>query len=300
MKIYLIFNPTAKGARARRFIKQLPCLGYGIELASTQYPTHAIRLAQEAVLNNADVIIAAGGDGTVSEIIAGILNVPGATERVKVGIIPLGTSNVFATELGIPLDLYKAWDLIANHNFNTTKVDVPILTATNELGEKFQRAFIQLGGAGFDSLAIAKVRWGIKKIMGPFAYAMAAAFTIIGPLPQITVEVADQTFYGQLVLFGNGSYYGGNVRVFPKARFDDNMMDIRIFKKIDFVSLAHFVKGWICGGEVPLQSSHMYLQASSFSLNSEVPVPIEVDGDNIGWLPAQIMMSGKRISIITP
>jgi diacylglycerol kinase family enzyme len=121
MKTCVIFNPAAKGNKARRFLAQLDAFGAATTLKKTTGPQDARRLAAEAVAEGFENIVATGGDGTVNEVINGIADA-GAFDRVRLGVLPLGTVNVFARELKIPLNVAGAWELIQHGN--ETKIDL--------------------------------------------------------------------------------------------------------------------------------------------------------------------------------
>src|SRR5215470_1936506 len=98
----VIFNPTARGEKARRFRRHLDAIGAQSALKQTAAPGEARRLAAEAVEEGFEIVVAAGGDGTLNEVLNGLGDAPGGFERVRLGLLPLGTVNVFARELGLP------------------------------------------------------------------------------------------------------------------------------------------------------------------------------------------------------
>ena len=104
MRLCIVFNPTARGDKARRFRQRLEALARECVLMPTTGPGAAVDLAAEAVRQGFDTVVAAGGDGTVNEVLNGIAGVEQGLERARLGILPLGTMNVFARELGLPLN----------------------------------------------------------------------------------------------------------------------------------------------------------------------------------------------------
>src|SRR5207253_6625397 len=108
----IIFNPTAKGNKARHFLEQLGGLATDYGLKKTTCAGDARRLAAEAVREGFETIVAAGGDGTLNEVLNGIGDAPNGFEQARLGVLPLGTVNVFARELGIPIKLESAWETI--------------------------------------------------------------------------------------------------------------------------------------------------------------------------------------------
>src|SRR5687767_5817508 len=108
----VIFNPTAKGDKARNFRKQLGEFATDAEMRPTTHPGAAREMAKAAVEEGFETIVAAGGDGTLNEVVNGIGDAERGFQRSRFGVIPLGTVNVFALELGMPFALKKAWDVI--------------------------------------------------------------------------------------------------------------------------------------------------------------------------------------------
>jgi diacylglycerol kinase family enzyme len=121
----IIFNPTAKGEKAGHFRRHLGEIGSKSTLKQTARVEDARRLATEAVGEGFEIIVAAGGDGTLNEVLNGIADVPDGFARARLGVLPLGTVNVFARELGIPRKLEPAWQTILQAR--ETLIDLPAI-----------------------------------------------------------------------------------------------------------------------------------------------------------------------------
>ena len=215
MRICVIFNPAARGNKARRFKKFLSELSQQCALKATTGPGDARRFAQAAVATGYDLIAAAGGDGTVNEVLNGIGDEPDGFAKTRLGVLPLGTVNVFARELKIPLKLERAWRVLKRAN--EMKIDLG-RADFHEDRQPAQRYFMQLAGAGLDARAIELVSWKLKKSAGPLAYVVAGFQSLMEKQAQITARAEGKTISGELVLLGNGRYYGGAVRDFPRGR----------------------------------------------------------------------------------
>ena len=166
----LIFNPKARGEKARGLYAGLRTQAAQCAVLLTTGPGHARDLACQAIADGFNVIIAAGGDGTVNEVANGIVESPGGLAAAKLGVLPLGTVNVFARELGLPLSVRKAWDVIGVGNETLIDIGVAEFGAN---GSRQRRIFIQLAGAGIDSRAVERVNWKLKQKIGPLAYLVA-------------------------------------------------------------------------------------------------------------------------------
>src|SRR6516162_4286236 len=119
----VIFNPTAKGNKARNFRRHLDEFAADCALKQTTAVGDARKLAAQAVAEGFEIIVAAGGDGTLNEVLNGIGDVPDGFERARLGVLPLGTVNVFAQELGISASLEDAWNTIQRGH--EARIDLP-------------------------------------------------------------------------------------------------------------------------------------------------------------------------------
>ncbi|MBL9172205.1 MAG: diacylglycerol kinase family lipid kinase, partial [Verrucomicrobiales bacterium] len=214
--IGVIFNPTARGERANRFRDHLSELGADVRVLPTRSAGDARTLAAELTREGFETLVAAGGDGTVNEVLNGICDVPEGLDRTRLGVIPLGTVNVFAKEMGIPDEFRGAWKVIRQGR--ERRIDLPCAEFAGPNGDKEFRHFILMAGAGLDSRAIGLVDWGWKRRVGPLAYVWAGIQAMKPPHPQLTVTVAGHSHHVELAEVGNGRYYGGRFPVFPNAR----------------------------------------------------------------------------------
>ena len=296
MRACVIFNPTARGDKARHFRHHVDELGPGVALKPTQAPGDAQRLAWEAVRDGYDTIVAAGGDGTVNEVLNGLADAPEGFLRARLAVLPLGTVNVFARELGLPLNLAGAWRVLLNNQ--ERRVDVAFAShSAPEL--KLRRYFVQLAGAGLDARAISLVDWGLKKRFGPLAYVLAGAKAMRLPHPEITVEAGDQSVSGELVLVGNGRFYGGSLAVFPEAKLDDGLLDICVFPRVSWAVIARCALGYFSQA-FGMPRGVRRLRAARASLTSSAPVQFEVEGDLCGVLPVSMGVLPGALRVLVP
>ncbi len=158
MPICVIFNPAARGNKARYFRRYLDEMSGRAAFKATAAPGDARRLAAEAVGDGFDTIAAAGGDGTVNEVLNGIGDAKGFS-RTRFGVLPLGTVNVFARELKLPLKIEYAWEILRRGR--VMEIDLPQVEFL-ENGNARKQYFVQLAGAGLDARAIELVRWKRK------------------------------------------------------------------------------------------------------------------------------------------
>jgi YegS/Rv2252/BmrU family lipid kinase len=292
----VIFNPTARGDKARRFRRHLDAIGAESTLKHTTAAGDARRLAGEAIQEGFEIIVAAGGDGTLNEVLNGFADVPDGFDRACLGVLPLGTINVFARELALPTKLELAWAAIRQGR--ETRIDLP--TVDYWIADKRQHGcFAQLAGAGLDARAIELVQWRLKKKIGPLAYVVAGFQAVAGPQSQITATSGGHSATGELVLIGNGRLYGGQFRVFPKADLRDGLLDVCVFPRVNWLTLFRCGPSLLLRGKLPTFVPRAF-QAESFTLASPSPTPLEVDGELIGHLPAAFSLQRSRLRVIVP
>jgi YegS/Rv2252/BmrU family lipid kinase len=297
MRTCIIFNPAAQGDKARRFRRHLGEIGTRCVLKqTTPAADDARRLAAEAVREGFDVLVAAGGDGTLNEVLNGIADVPDGLQRARIGVLPLGTVNVFARELGIPRRFDQAWQTILQAR--ETLVDLPCIDCGVN-GSLRRRYFAQLAGAGLDARAIERVNWSLKKKIGPLAYVVAGLRALGEPSPPITVSDGSRQHMGELVLIGNGQLYGGEFRIFPNAHVRNGLLDVCVFPRVNWFTLALCGPALLLGKRLPSRVA-MHFQATALTLTSPSRVPLETDGELAGELPATFSVQRSALRVIVP
>ena len=296
MQICVIFNPAARGNQARRFRRHLDEIAANRALKATSAPGDARRLAAQAVADGFDLIVAAGGDGTVNETLNGLGDVPGGFARARLGVLPLGTVNVFARELKIPRNIPQAWQVLLSDR--EMKVDLPWAEFSTE-GRRKKVYFAQLAGAGLDARAIELVSWSLKKRVGPFAYVVAGLRALRETKPTITVQAGARTMAGELVLIGNGQLYGGAFNIFPAARLDSGIFELCSVPRMDWWTLLRCAPGLLLRGTLPAHAVQR-LMASRFTLSSPTPAAFELDGDWIGHLPVEFGLEPQALRVAVP
>ena len=295
MRVCVIFNPVAKGDKARYFRDRLDVIGRHAALKLTRCAGDARVLAAEAVREDFDAVIAAGGDGTLNEVLNGIGDVPGGFDRARLGVLPLGTVNVFARELRIPMKLDDAWQTVMGGR--EVRIDLPF-AESGPATSPSRRWFAQLAGAGLDARAIELVDWRLKKKFGPLAYVYAGLKALAEKRPRLTVASGTSILEGELVLIGNGRLYGGNFATFAEAQMDDGKLDVCVFPRTNFLTLLRCALPLLLAGSLPERVVRR-LQVESFTLSSSAPASFELDGELAGPLPVKfgVVRSGLRVLV---
>ena len=290
----VIFNPAASGEKARHFRRQLDIIGSQCALKATTAPNDARRLAAEAVADGFELVVAAGGDGTVNEVLNGLGDVPDGFARARLGVLPLGTINVFARELKIPLRPERAWETLQRRR--ETRVDLArVAFSANDVPQK--KYFVQLAGAGMDARAIQLADWSLKKRTGPLAYVLAGLQALREPQPPIAVRADGQTLTGELVLVGNGRLYGGPFGIFPQGDLRNGTLEICVFPHVTWLTLLRCAPVLLLRRKLP-ESLVRRLRAGTFELTGATTTAFELDGEWIGHLPAVFSVERERLRVL--
>jgi diacylglycerol kinase (ATP) len=296
VSICIIFNPAARGEKAVKFRKHLEEMRGDWVLKPTPEAGAARRLAAEAVREGYETIIAAGGDGTLNEALNGVADVPGGLAKTRLGVLPLGTVNVFARELRLPLDVRKVWPVLEKGR--ETTIDLGCAEFQND-GAKERRYFLQLAGAGFDAHAVELVDWQLKKKAGPAAYLVAGLRALSSERVPITISNGSESHTGELVLIGNGKFYGGSFPVFHKSDLQDGVLDAVVLKKINWQALPGHVWDFVCGRFFK-EGTSMYLRGKEFNLTSPRHAALQLEGELVGELPAKISVLPRALRVVIP
>ena len=279
-KILVILNPAARSERAGGTWEKIQKLPEAV-VQTTSAPGDARSMAAWAVGEGFDTVVAAGGDGTINEVVNGLVG-----SDVALGILPVGTMNVFAAELGLPNNLEKAWEIIqAGH---TRRID---LVRAND------QYFVQLAGVGLDAQVVQATSRSFKKNFGPLSYLISAAQIAARTPPKLIIEHDGERREGSFVLIGNGRYYGGPVAFFKDARIDDGKLDVLIFKNLGYLDIARYLGMILMGMHTDLEDVN-YFQTKRVSVSSEEEVPVEVDGEVVTKLPVTFRISSKMLKVV--
>jgi YegS/Rv2252/BmrU family lipid kinase len=252
----------------------------------------AERIAREAVREGFNSIIAAGGDGTVNEVVNGIISA-GPSQTV-LGVLPVGTMNVFAMELGIPLNsLEKSWEVIRGGLVRN--IDLPICRTSEST-----RYFVQLAGVGLDAEVVLRTTRESKKALGPMSYLLSLAQIAGQTPPPITLQNEEgRERIGSFVLLGNGRFYGGPFKMFRSGSPVDGLLDVLIFRNQSPWDLLRYMHAILIGQHQNLGDVE-YFQTREISLSSEGEIPFELDGEMSGYLPVNFSVKASALAVFTP
>jgi YegS/Rv2252/BmrU family lipid kinase len=282
----IILNPTAGSLETvRDWQKRVESIARGWSVRITSHTDEAAALARSAVEEGFGRIVAAGGDGTVNQVANGI-----AGSNAVLGILPIGTVNVFAMELGLPAnDLELCWDIVEAGNIRL--VDLP-----NANG----KYFVQLGGIGLDAQAVKETTLALKRSLGPLSYLITAAQIAARQPPKlfITSEKASVR-EGSFVLIGNGRLYGGPFPFFKHAVIDDGLLDVVVFKRLGYLEIIKYLQDVVFSSDIRAPEIE-YFQTRDLRVTSEQDVPLELDGELAGSCPVDFQVHEKALRVLAP
>ena len=281
----VILNPAARGDRAGHWRSRVERVARGATLRATSRIGEAELLARKAAREGFKRIVAAGGDGTINEVVNGL-----AGTTAALGLLPIGTVNVFATELGLPAgDLNQCWQIICDGR--TRMIDLPSANGKH---------FVQLAGIGLDAQAVKETSVAFKRSFGPLSYLVSAAQIASRPPPHLVIESkGGTTIEGSFVLIGNGRLYGGPFPFFKRAQIDDGLLDVVVFKRIGYLDIIRYLQDVIFSSSISMPDLE-YFQTKRLRVSSQEEVPVEVDGELIGNCPVEFRMRERSLQVLAP
>lgn len=296
MKLLLVFNPSAANGRARRL---LPAIRSGLEqfadldVEVTHQPGHARRLVAAADLNGLDGIIAGGGDGTLFEVLNGLYEHPAAI-RVPLGLLPLGTGNAFARDLGLsPHDWRAAIDLIARGHKRAFDVG-----QVRCAGETFH--FLNIVGMGFPADAL-KTAKRLRKL-GRSAFTLAVLREILRMKSYpLTIEVDGRRVEQENVFVevSNTRYTGASFLIAPQARPDDGLLDITLLHKLSRWRLLRLFPTIYKGNHLKFPEVSTF-QAREVHIIAPAGRQLLPDGEFHGESPATMTCLAQDLEFFAP
>ena len=282
----IILNPFAGNRETvRDWRERVESIVGRLPIRITSHAGDAEALARRAVDEGFERVIAAGGDGTVNHVANGI-----AGSNATLGILPMGTVNVFALELGLPSnDLQRCWEIVQAGNVRL--VDLPGANG---------RYFVQLGGIGLDAQAVKETTLAFKRSLGPLSYLISAAHIAARQPPKLSIESEDAPVReGSFLLVGNGRFYGGPFPFFKQASIDDGLLDVVVFKRLGFLEIIKYLHDVVFSSDIRVPEIE-YFQTRQLRVSSDQDVPMELDGELAGNCPVDFQMHEKALSILAP
>jgi lipid kinase YegS len=287
-KVQLILNgKAARNDALRNAVVRQRAAGHNIKLRVTRGKEDARRFAAEA--DEADLLIAAGGDGTLNEVAHGLMELP-SEARPVLGVVPLGTANDFAVGCGIPSDPEKAVALCIKGQA------LPI-----DIGKANEHWFLNAASVGFGAEVTATTPPELKRLLGPAAYTVMGAILAMSVhhyRGRLTLPDREITGSGPVAIIGNGRQTGGGVQVTPRAHIDDGLLDVLVVRQIPAVALltaARELQALSPDGEYI-----SYWQTPWIEVYPEETIPVNLDGEPVQLSSVRYEAIPKAIRLIVP
>lgn len=289
--VILIANPVAKRASAQKIQKTVAFLrsaGHELDVRLTQKRGDAEGWARKAAEDGAPSIIAAGGDGTFNEVINGIAN-----SGTAMAIVPLGTTNVLAKELGIPEEVAGAADLALRGEVHSVSLGkVSCVSHSSPV----TRYFCLMAGIGFDGEAVYGVSESLKRHSGKGAYILSGLKALMEYSPgDLRFTVSGTAYAGYSAIVGKASRYGGNFKITPDAMLDDPHLCIAIMHGKRRRDILRYIYGIFRGRHLQIKDI-TYLKGESVRI--EGIARIQIDGDYLGTTPATVTVVPDALKLI--
>ena len=287
-KAGLILNGKVAGNDAfRAAVARQREAGHRIEVRVTSAKGDAQRFVSEA--GKVDLLIAAGGDGTLNEVLHGLMNLPEVTRPI-LGIVPLGTANDFAVGCGIPRDPAKALALCMRGE------GVPI-----DVGKANDHWFINAASFGFGAEITATTSPELKRLLGPAAYTVMGAILAINLhhyQGRLILPGREITGSGPVAIVGNGRQTGGGIQVAPRACIDDGLLDVLVVRQISPTALLAAAREL---QQLPPDGEHIsYWQTPWLEVHPEEAIPVNLDGEPLRFSTVRYEAVPKAVQLIVP
>ncbi len=296
MKTKLIVNPTSARGKMQKRWPQIQAIlqaeNFPFEVAFTERRGHAIALARAAVDAGFELIVAVGGDGTLNEVVNGMLSTPlknaGSlggqllNSSALLGVIPSGTGSDFVRSAGLPHDALMAARHLA-HAAGARPIDIGELTCRTD-GQSSQRYFANVAGMGFDAEVVERLEHGGKRGGGTIPYLSTLIGTVFSYRNKdVILRVDDQTTQARVnaVVICNGKYFGGGMMVGPNAALDDGLLDVVTIGDMNAVEVLVNTRRIYNGTHLSLAKVSEY-RAKNVTVETAQRVWIEVDGELVG------------------
>ena len=295
-RIGIVYNPFAGGLKGRglvrleKAVRTLEGPDRTVELFGTPGPNRAGELARHAIDSGCDLILAAGGDGTINEVVNGI-----AGSRVVFGILPSGTANVLANEIGFA----NRPDIAARQLVESTPIQVPLGAVNRD--HQPRRYFLMMAGVGFDARIVYELDAGLKHRIGKLAYWHGGFRQFGRPVPRFLVRVNGEEFHASFALITRVRNYGGDFEIARRIRLTDNDFEVVMFRNTDWHHYVRFF-GAVLTNRLYSLNGVTVVRATDLEVMTpeDQRIYIQIDGESIGVLPASISIVPAALTLLVP
>lgn len=301
----LIYNPTSGRRRHRRFadVEQaariLKDAGITTELAATTAPGSATNVARKATEQRRGMVIACGGDGTINEIVNGL-----AGSDVPMALLPAGTANILAKELGLPWDIGQAARLIPGGTVRRIALGAafPLNGNHSDLLSPKGRFFLSVAGAGPDGAIVNGVHPGFKKSAGIAAYWFEGFRQLFQyGFPEMRIRSAGREHKATIIVVGRTAHYGGPFKITTDATLFEDSFEFVTNSRRSRIGYVACLPSLFLGSLRKLDGIKAWKSGETICEPAGTePIYAQVDGEPVGQLPVAFRIVPDALSIVTP
>lgn len=290
----VIYNPVARTISRRKYslqrsIQQLANQGISTNLIATRAPGSAVEQTREQIEAGCDLIVVAGGDGTINEVAQGMLHT-----RVPLAILPGGTANVLAREMRLSTQMEKAASQIST--LKPFRIAAGRLNMANE-----QRIFVCMAGAGLDAEIVSRVDANLKASIGKFAYYLCGFRQVFKPLTEFDVTVDGKPYRASFALISRVRNYGGDLEIARGASLLRDEFEVVLFRGTQSVRYLSYLFGVAIGRAEQINGCQI-VRGSSVMCREPLDsnIYVQVDGELAGHLPANMEIVPDALTLLAP
>jgi diacylglycerol kinase (ATP) len=269
----------------------LDARGVTVDSIATTGPGHAGEIARRAVDRGADLILVAGGDGTINEAVNGMVN-----SRVPLGILPAGTANVLANELGLGTNMERAAAVLAH----STEERVALGLISNESGD-VPRHFLLMAGAGLDADIVYHLNTRMKEAIGKGAYWIGGFSKVGRRIPEFTVLADGREYRASFALLSRVRNYGGDLEIAPTISLLDDEFELVLFRGESSLGFLKYILAVVAHRHRNMRGiTILRARQVAFAAAEGSKIHVQVDGEYAGVTPARVEIVPDALTLLVP
>lgn len=291
----IIYNPVARTLSRNRHLLQrsietLRDQGIETRLVATTAPNSAGAQARQQIESGCDLILAAGGDGTINEVASGMLHT-----GVPLGVLPGGTANVLAREMKLPMNMAKVAESLGR------MTPVCISTGLLRIGTHERRTFLCMAGAGLDAEIVCNVDLDLKAAIGKLAYYVGGFGQVFRPLTEFEVNVDGKKYEASFALISRVRNYGGDLEIAKRASLLRDDFEVVLFRGTQSYQYLPYFVGVAIGQTAKLSGCTM-VHGRTVSCHSVAGKDVfaQVDGELVGKLDVTAEILPQSLTLLMP
>jgi YegS/Rv2252/BmrU family lipid kinase len=289
LRVVLVFNPESGRVRAKekmldRVLPLLSRAGMAVDVRPTERPGHATEIAARAARESVDRVLSWGGDGTLNEVTRGLVGT-----ETALGVLPGGTVNVFAREVGIPRSIEAAAEAFVGGEVRR----IPV-------GFAADRPFLLMTSAGLDAEVVRRLKTGFKHALGATAFWLDGLRLLASyPMPSIRVRSEGREVEGSSVIAGKTRRYGPRYFVAAEARLEEPLLHVVVFRGRTRLDYLRFLAGVVFRSHLRFDDVVSW-KTSALTVEADAKVPYQIDGEFAGEIPVELTVRDRALAVVLP